>query len=99
MDRRCRGDPDEASTQAEDRSPGCAVDSAVAAGRSLPEDLGTELGESGSTATVVAPASHGAGAHADHEPVASSALNEGLRCKKRLWRDAGREQLESFGLA
>ena len=27
------------------------------------------------------------------------ALNEGLRCKKRLWRDAGREQLESFGLA
>jgi len=27
------------------------------------------------------------------------ALNEGLRCKKRLWRDAGREQLESFELA
>ena len=27
------------------------------------------------------------------------ALNEGLRCKKRLWRVAGREQLESFGLA
>jgi transposase len=27
------------------------------------------------------------------------ALNEGLRCKKRLWRDAGREQLESFQLA
>src|SRR5213083_846009 len=27
------------------------------------------------------------------------ALNEGLRCKKRLWRDAGREQLESFLLA
>jgi transposase len=27
------------------------------------------------------------------------ALNEGLRCKKRLWRDAGREQLESFRLA
>jgi transposase len=26
------------------------------------------------------------------------ALNEGLRCKKRLWRDAGREQLESFVL-
>jgi transposase len=26
------------------------------------------------------------------------ALNEGLRCKKRLWR-AGREQLESFALA
>jgi len=27
------------------------------------------------------------------------ALNEGLRCKKRLWRDAGREQLDSFKLA
>src|SRR6202451_108958 len=27
------------------------------------------------------------------------ALNEGLRCKKRLWRDARREQLEAFKLA
>jgi transposase len=27
------------------------------------------------------------------------ALNEGLRCKKRLWREAGREQLEGFRLA
>src|ERR1700722_7729900 len=27
------------------------------------------------------------------------AINEGLRSKKRLWRDAGREQLESFRLA
>src|SRR5216684_9027990 len=27
------------------------------------------------------------------------ALNEGLRCKKRLWREAGREQLEVFQLA
>ncbi len=26
-------------------------------------------------------------------------LNEGLRCKKRLWRAGGREQLESFRLA
>jgi transposase len=24
------------------------------------------------------------------------ALNEGLRCKKRLWREHGRQQLESF---
>jgi transposase len=29
----------------------------------------------------------------------SVALNEGLRCKKRLWREQGREQLESFRLA
>jgi transposase len=27
------------------------------------------------------------------------ALNEGLRCKKRLWREVGREQLEAFRLA
>jgi len=27
------------------------------------------------------------------------ALNEGLRCKKWLWREAGREQLEAFRLA
>ena len=27
------------------------------------------------------------------------ALNEGLHCKKRLWREPGREQLESFQLA
>jgi transposase len=27
------------------------------------------------------------------------ALNEGLRCKKKLWRDRGRQQLESFRLA
>ena len=27
------------------------------------------------------------------------ALNEGLRCKKRLWRDSGRGQLEAFRLA
>lgn len=29
----------------------------------------------------------------------SVALNEGLRCKKKLWRAGGREQLESFRLA
>src|SRR5215472_16694539 len=27
------------------------------------------------------------------------ALNEGLRCKKKLWREQGREQLEGFRLA
>jgi hypothetical protein len=27
------------------------------------------------------------------------ALNEGLGCKKRLWRKRGRQQLESFRLA
>jgi|SRR5437016_6550022 len=42
----CRRDSYEASTQAEDGSPGCAADSAIAAGRSLSADLGAELGES-----------------------------------------------------
>jgi len=27
------------------------------------------------------------------------AINEGLRCKKRLWRERGRKQLEAFPLA
>ena len=27
------------------------------------------------------------------------ALSEGLRCKKKLWRDAGRERLEAFKIA
>src|SRR5215510_12187161 len=27
------------------------------------------------------------------------ALNEGLRCKKRLWREGGRQKLEAFELA
>ena len=37
----------------------------------FPTDLGTELGEPGSAATAMAPAPHGAGAHANHEPAAS----------------------------
>ena len=45
--------------------------SAVANRRSFSADLGAELGESGCAAVVVAPASHGADAHPDHEPVAS----------------------------
>ena len=31
--------------------------------------------------------------------VQAVALNEGLRCKKRLWREHGRQQLASFRLA
>ena len=44
---------------------------AIDDGRSFSADLGTELGESRSTATAVAPAPDGAGAHADPEPTAS----------------------------
>ena len=99
VDRRCRRDPHPASTQAEDGSAGCTTDFAVAAGRALSPNLGAELGESRSTATALAPAPQAAAPHADHEPTASVALNEGLRCKKRVWRERGRQQLESFRLA
>src|SRR5450432_955082 len=71
MDRGYRRDPYQASTQAEDGSPGCTADSAVITGRSLSADLGSKLGESGSAATAVAPTSNGASPHADHEPTAS----------------------------
>jgi len=71
VDRRRKRDPCEASTQAKDGSSGCATDSGFAAGRPLSADLGTELGESRSTATTVAPAPDGAGPHPDHEPTAS----------------------------
>jgi len=33
------------------------------------------------------------------QPRSARSEYEGLRCKKRLWRDAGRQQLESFLLA
>ena len=56
--------------QAEDGSPGCTTDFAVAGG-SIPGDLGAELGKPGPAATVVAPAPHGAGAHPHHEPATS----------------------------
>jgi transposase len=72
---------------------------AVVAGRSLSTDLGAERGESRPAATAVAPAPDGANAHATDEPLQAVALNEDLRCKKRLWREAGRKQLESFRLA
>ena len=42
---------------------------------------------------------HGAGAHADHESIAGGGAERRLRCKKRLWRERGRQQLESFRLA
>src|SRR5580700_5775502 len=71
MDWRRSRDPHQASAQAENGSAGCATDPAFVVGRPLPADLGTELGESRSAATAVAPAPDGAGAHASHESTAS----------------------------
>ena len=64
----------EAGTQAEDRPPRCATDSALVAGRSLSADLGAELGEPRSAAVAVASSPDGAGTHTDHEPVASGGV-------------------------
>src|SRR6185437_4678747 len=60
------------------------TDSALAAGRSLPADLGTELGEPRSAATAVASASHGAGAHANHEPTASRGVERRSALQKEV---------------
>ena len=54
-------------------------------------DLGTELGESGSAATVVAPAPHGAGAHADHEPVASGGTERRPALQEEVVAGSGTE--------
>jgi transposase len=86
-------------TQAKKRSPGCPTAAAIDNGRSFSAHLGAELGESRSTATAVAPAPDGAGMHGMMNQLQAVALNEGLRCKKRLWREGGRQQLESFRLA
>jgi transposase len=70
MDRRSSRDQYQTSQEAKDGPPGCATSVEAAAGRSLSSDLDTESGESGSTATTVAPASAGADAHTNHESVA-----------------------------
>ena len=47
----------------------------------------------------MAPAPDGAGTDAHHEPVASGSSERGAALEEELWREAGREQLESFRLA
>ena len=63
--RRKRGRKQKTDRQDAQHILGCVVE-----GR-LSVDLGAELGESGSAATAVASAPHGASAHADHESTAS----------------------------
>src|SRR6266446_1895428 len=59
-----------ASTEAEDRPPGCSTLAQVAGGRSLSARVGPKWGESGPAPTALAPASTGADADAGHESVA-----------------------------
>jgi len=51
----------------------------------LPKSPESKAIESRFAATVVAPPPRGAGAHADVNQLQAVALNEGLRCKKKLW--------------
>lgn len=61
-------------------------------GESLSKDLGAELGEPGSAATVVAPAPDGASTHADHESTASGGAQRRLALQEeavaRSWTKA-----------
>ena len=89
---RCGGDPHQADTEAEDGSPGCAAAAAIATGRSLSPDLGARAGENRDLRQLL---------WHRHRMVQTRtrlmnqlqavALNEGLRRKKGLWREAGRE--------
>src|SRR5207244_2899466 len=55
----------------------------------LSADLGTELGESRSAATIVAPAPHGASPHPDHEPVASGRPERRVTLEEAVVAGAG----------
>ena len=70
MDRQCSGNKDPTSKKAEDRPCRCSPVAEAAVGKSLPTNLGTESGESGSTAVAVAPASISSAADQDHESAA-----------------------------
>src|SRR5437899_12953902 len=67
MDRRPSGDQDEASQEAEDRPRRCPTYAEAAAGKSVSTNLGAGSRESGSATIVVASASVGADARANHE--------------------------------
>src|SRR2546421_1667757 len=53
-------------------------------GGSVSADLGSQLGEPGSAATFVAPASDGAGAHAHHEPITSGGSERRLTLQEEI---------------
>jgi transposase len=65
----------------------------------FPENLGAELGESGLRQLLWHRHRMVQARTRIMNQLQAVALNEGLRSKKRLWREQGREQLESFRLA
>src|SRR6266481_2557003 len=88
MDRRSRGDQGQAC-QEEDRPRRCPTLAQVAAGKSFSSNLGARSGKSRSAATVVAPASVGADAHADHESTAGAGDERGLSLEEKTVQRAG----------
>src|SRR6202790_4339710 len=84
MDRGSRRDQGQAREKEEERSRRCPANAEAAAGKSVSSNLGTQSGESGSATTVVAPASVGADAHADHESVAGVGHERGLSLEEKI---------------
>src|SRR5215467_2466667 len=82
--RRCVRDTAQARAQTEDGSTRCAAYSGLVAEGRLSAHLGAELGESGSSATAVASAPHGAGTYKDHEPTAGSGVERRLALQEEV---------------
>ena len=99
VDRGCGRDPNQAGTQAEDGSARCPTDFKAIAGRSFSANLGTELGESRSTATAVASASAGADADPGHESVAIRSLERGRALQKELVAGTGTAAIGNLPLS
>jgi hypothetical protein len=91
--------PGQASEEAEDRPQGCPTLTPADAGKQLSAILVTGSGESGSATAVVAPASLGADAPADHESTAGVGDERRLSLEEKLFSEQGRAQLEKLALA
>src|SRR5271167_2067288 len=89
VDWRPSRDSGPASTQAEDRPPGCRTLIAVAGGGSLSTDLGSESGESRSAAAALASASAGADADASQEPAPGHCPERRNTMPERVVEQAG----------
>src|SRR5215472_13814473 len=99
MGRRPGADSGQTSAEAQERPRGCATAAQITGGRSLSPGVGAECGESGCAPTLW---------HRHRlvqmrtrvmNQLQAIAMNEGVRRKKGLWSQRGREQLETLTLA
>jgi transposase len=96
----CGCDPSQVrSPQAQDGSPGCPAHSAPPAQAGFSQDLGTELGKPRPGQLLWHRHRMVQARTRLMNQLQAVALNEGLRCKKKLWREKGRKQLEAIRLA